>query len=180
MAKFPRKPKLNKAQTQDLIIDFCEAIAATKNGSESAQLLTDLLGKQELEMLARRLKVAEMLLDDNTYEQIGKALKISKTTIARVQSWLQNSGEGYRLVIERTKKNRPSSSQPTDPLSFSRLKRKYPLYFWPQLAMEYWANNSSKKHKEQMQKLLSKIEDKPKMYKDLEIILRQNNLKKVL
>jgi len=177
MAKFPRRPKLDKAQTQDLIIDFCEAIAATKNGSESAQLLTDLLGKQELEMLARRLKVAEMLLDDNTYEQIGKALKISKTTIARVQSWLQNSGEGYRLIIERTKKNRPKAEETLNPLSFSGLKRKYPAYFWPQLALEYWANNSSKKHKEQMQKLLAKIEDKPKMYKDLEVLLRQNSKK---
>lgn len=175
MAKYPRKPKLSKAQTQDLIIDFCEAMAATKNGTESAQLLTDLLGKQELEMLARRLKVAELLLDDNTYEQIEKALKISKTTIARVQTWLQNSGEGYRLIIERTKKNRPMLNSSPAPFTFAALKRKYPAYFWPQVALEYWANNSSKKHRDQMQKLLAKIQDKPKIYKDLEILLRQTN-----
>lgn len=177
MAKFPRKPKLDKRQTQDLVIDLCEAIAATKNSQEAAQLLTDLLGKQELEMLSRRLKVAELLLDEYTYEQIQRALKMSRTTIARVQTWLQNSGEGYRLVIERTKDSKQSRWENAKPLKLSAIKRKYPLYYWPQIALEYWIKNSSKKHQEQMLKLLDKIEEKPKLYKELEQLLR--NSKKV-
>ncbi len=172
MAKFPRKPKLDKAQTQELIIDLCQAIAATKNRSEAAQLLTDLLGKQELEMLAKRLKIAELLLQEYTYEQIRKALKVSQSTIARVQAWLQNSGDGYRLIVERTKSSNQSRFENEKPFKLSGMKKKYPLYYWPQIVLEYWIKNSSRKDKEQMQKLLDKINDKPKIYKELESLLR--------
>ncbi|MBL8029807.1 MAG: helix-turn-helix domain-containing protein [Candidatus Doudnabacteria bacterium] len=173
MAKFPRKPKLDKRQTQDLIIDFCEAIAATKNSQEAAQLLTDLLGKQELEMLARRLKVAELLLQGYIYDDIQKLLKMSRATIARVQSWLQNSGEGYRLVIERTKGSRQTRWENEKPFKLSGMKKKYPMYYWPQIVLEYWVKNSSQKHKREMLKLISKIEEKPKIYKELETLLKE-------
>lgn len=173
MAKFSRKPKLDKRQTQDLIIDFCECIAATKNSQEAAQLLTDLLGKQELEMLARRLKVAELLLEEFTYDDIQKFLKISRPTIARVQTWLQNSGEGYRLVIERTKGNKNSRRENEKSFTLTGMKKKYPIYYWPQIALEYWVKNSSKKRKEEMVNLLSKIEEKQGVYKELAILLRQ-------
>lgn len=173
MAKFSRKPKLDKKQTQDFIIDFCEAIASTKNSTEAAQLLTDLLGKQELEMLSRRLKVADLLLQDFTYQEIQKFLKMSKTTIARVQAWLQNSGEGYRLAIERTRGSKNSRWQNEKPFTLTGMKKKYPLYYWPQIALEYWVKHSSKKHQEEMLKLLSKIEEKPGIYKELELLLRQ-------
>jgi len=171
MAKFARKSKLDKRQVQDIIIDLCEAIASTKNSQEAAQLLTDLLGKQELEMLARRLKVAELLLEEFTYQDIQKALKMGKSTIARVQAWLQNSGEGYRLVIERTQGSKKNRWENEKPFSLRGMKKKYPLYFWPQLALEYWIKNSSKKHKNEMLRILSKIEEKPSLYKELELLL---------
>lgn len=173
MAKFPRKPKLDKSQTQEIIIDFCQAIASTKSSTEAAQLLTDLLGKQELEMLARRLKVAELLLEEYTYDQIRKALKISQATIARVQAWLQTSGDGYRLIIERTKGSKQSRYNNEKPFKLSGMKKKHPLYYWPQILLEYWIKNSSKKDKEQMQKILVKINDKSKMYQELESLLKE-------
>lgn len=175
MAKYPRKAKLDKSQTQDLIIDFCQAIASTKNGTEAAQLLTDLLGKQELEMLARRLKIAELLLEEYTYEQIRKVLKVSQATIARVQTWLQTSGDGYRLIIQRTKGQSQNRYENEKPFKLSGIKKKYPLYYWPQIVLEYWVKNSSRKHKEQMLKLLAKVNDKPKIYKELESLLRIKN-----
>ncbi|MDR3643056.1 MAG: YerC/YecD family TrpR-related protein [Candidatus Doudnabacteria bacterium] len=175
MAKFPRKPKMDKSEMQEIIIDFCQAIAATKSSQEAAQLLTDLLGKQELEMLAMRLRIAELLLDEQTYEQIRKILKVSQATIARVQTWLQTSGDGYRLIIQRIKGRSQSRYENEKPFKLSGIKKKYPLYFWPQIVLEYWVKNSSRKDKEQMQKLLAKINDKPKMYKELEGILRTNN-----
>jgi TrpR-related protein YerC/YecD len=172
MAKFPRFPKLDKRTTEEIIIDFCEAISATKNSKEAAQLLTDLLGRQELEMLARRLKIAQLLLDDFKYGDIQKLLKVSSTTIARVQTWLQQSGEGYRLVIERTRGSRKSRSINQSPVRLSGIKKKYPLYFWPQILLEYWVKNSSQKQKHEMQNVLSRINDKSKLYKDLEVLLK--------
>lgn len=176
MAKFPRKAKLDKPQTQDLIIDFCQAVALTKSSTEAAQLLTDLLGKQELEMLARRLKIAELLLEEYTYEQIRKVLKVSQATIARVQTWLQTSGDGYRLIIQRTKGLSQSRYENEKPFRLSGIKKKYPLYYWPQIVLEYWVKNSSRKHKEQMLKLLDRVNDKPKIYKELESLLKKNSI----
>src|SRR3990167_1666437 len=119
MAKFPRNPKLTKSQTQELIVDLCEAIALTGSSNEAAELLTDLLGKQELEMIAKRLRIAELLLEERTYEEIREALKTSGSTIARVQVWLQQSGEGYRKIIERTKGKRKRRKENETPPNVS-------------------------------------------------------------
>jgi TrpR-related protein YerC/YecD len=174
MAKFPRLPKLNHRQIEDIVIDLCEAMATTRNSQEAAKILTDLLGKQELEMLAKRLKVAELLLEGWTYEDITKAWKVSPGTIARVQTWLQQSGEGYRLAIDRAKPKRESREKNEAPMRLRGIKKKYPMYFWPQIVLEYWIKNSSQKQKQEMQKILEKLNDKPKMYQQLENLLSVN------
>ena len=66
MAKFLRHPKLSAEKPRGMVVDLCESMAATKNSAEAAKILTDLLGQQELEMIARRLRVAELLLEDKT------------------------------------------------------------------------------------------------------------------
>ena len=175
MAKFPRNPKLTKSQTQELIVDLCEAIALTGSSNEAAELLTDLLGKQELEMIAKRLRIAELLLEERTYEEIREALKTSGSTIARVQVWLQQSGEGYRKIIERTKGKRKRRKENETPPNVSGIKKKYPMYFWPQILLEYWIKNATQKEKKEMQNILSKLDTKSNMYEELMKLL--NNKK---
>ena len=172
MAKFARFPKLSKEKSQDMVIDLCEAIAATRNSREAADLLTDILGKQELEMVAKRLRVAELLLDGCKYEEITDELKVSPGTIARVQIWLQNSGEGYRLIIERTKSKSKSRETNDQPVRLSAIKKKYPGYFWPQIMLDYWIKNSSAKQKREMQAILSKVDAKTQAYKELQNLLQ--------
>lgn len=176
MAKFPRQPKLDKETTQEIITDLCEAVAQAKNPAEAAELLTDLLGRQELEMVARRLRVADMLLDDLTYDDIRKELKISTTTIARVQVWLHESGEGYRKIIERTKAIRKSRQKNLKMFQPSGLKKKYPIYFWPQIMLDHWLKNSTKKQKSDMLQILSKVNDKGKVFMELQKQLRKSGL----
>lgn len=155
-------------------MDLCAAIAAMHNTKEAAQLLTDLLGKQELEMIARRLKIAELLLNEETYENINRTLKASFATIARVHAWLKESGEGYRLALERTKSKRDSLSKADEPVKLSSIKRKYPMYFWPQIMLEYWVKNSSLKEKRQMKEVLDRLGAKRSLYKELDRVLRSN------
>jgi TrpR-related protein YerC/YecD len=174
MAKFARFPKLSRQKTQEMIIDLCEAIAATRNSREAADLLTDILGKQELEMVAKRLRVAELLLDNYKYDDIIEELKVSPTTIARVQVWLQDSGDGYRMIIERTKSKRRSRERNEEPVKLSAIKKKYPGYFWPQIMLEYWIKNSSKKQKQEMQAILAKVDKKTSAYKELKNLLQNN------
>jgi len=176
MAKFSRHQKLHKNKIREIVTDLCSAVAFAKTPPEAAELLTDLLGRQEFEMIARRLRVAEMLLDGLTYDDISKDLKISTTTIARVQVWLHQSGEGYRKIIERMKKVRKTKLRNEQVFKPTGIKRKYPLYYWPQIILNYWASSSTKDQKEGMLKILAKVNGKSKAFKDLEMQLRQNIL----
>lgn len=103
MAKFSRIPKLTKKERQNLLIALCEALISVRKKEEAAQFLADLLSPQELEMLAKRLEIARLLIDGDTYDAIRGKLKVSHNTIARVNAWLTLSGSGFRLVIERTR-----------------------------------------------------------------------------
>lgn len=101
MAKFPRISKLSKKEQEELILEFCEAFVAIKNTREAASFVKDLLGRQEIEMLAKRLKIAKLLLEGKKYGEIGDELRVSFGTIARVNLWLKTSGEGYRIFFGR-------------------------------------------------------------------------------
>ncbi len=174
MAKFPKRQKTSKVYTQEMIVDLCTAIADTKNATEAAELLTDLLGKQEMEMLARRLRIAGLLLENYTYEDISGELKVSPTTVSRVVTWLNTSGDGYRNILERIKKKRSVRQENEKPFTMKGIKRKHSMYYWPQLMLEYWVKNSTLKQKEAMIKILSKVDEKSKQYKNLMNLLIQN------
>lgn len=175
MAKFPRHSKLDGAKVEEMIVDLCQAIALTNDKKEAAELLTDLLGKQELEMISKRLRIAELLLENMTYEEINKELKVSFSTIARVQSWLQSAGEGYRAIIAKTKSKRDSRWEGEQPVNLRGIKKKYPMYFWPQIMFKYWVQNASIKEKQDMRNILAKVGAKTEMYRELEILLRANH-----
>ncbi|MEK7618131.1 MAG: YerC/YecD family TrpR-related protein [Patescibacteria group bacterium] len=174
MAKFSKKSKLENNKSQELVADLCEAISLTSNRQEAAELLTDLLGQQELEMIAKRLRIAELLLDDLTYEDITMELKASPNTIARVQAWLQQAGEGYRQIIEKTKSKRKNFQASSDFGGWRNLKKKYPIYFWPQLLLEQWVKSSNEKDKQRMKGILSKLQEKKGMYKELNALLQED------
>src|SRR3989344_2872384 len=106
MSKFYSKSKLRKEDEQELLLDFCDIVSSIKDSNEAAQFLRDLLSPQEIEMLAKRIKVAELLIDEWSYNRIKDYLKVSDGTIARVNEWLKLTGDGYRLVVERLKKKR--------------------------------------------------------------------------
>lgn len=178
MAKFPRHAKLDKGRTREIITDLCEAMAQTKTAAEAAEVLTDLLGRQELEMVARRLRVAELLLDDLTYQDISKDLKISAATIARVQAWLSEAGEGYRKIVKRIKGIRGSRRENARPFQPSGFKKKYPLYFWPQLVFDYWIKSSTQKQKKAMLEILSRTNDKNRLFRELTAQLKSVRISK--
>ncbi len=172
MVKFSQYQKLPREEREELLIELCEALVSVKNSQEAAQLLTDLLSSQEAEMIAKRLKIAHFLILGKTYEDIKKNLKVSDNTISRVNSWLNLSGEGYRLVISRRKKQREEDHDGEGrDYSWRYVKRKYPTYFWPQLVLEEIVKNANKKQKERLISTLSQLDKKSRLYKDLKKVL---------
>lgn len=180
MAKFSRIPKLTPKEQEELIIEFCRAIVEIRTGEEAAHFIKDLLSKQEAEMLAKRIAIARLLINGKNYAQIRNALKASYGTIARISYWLSTSGEGYRLIVNRVKPQLPEKSDKQQlmeelqkPFSWRLFKRKYPLYFWPDLIIEEIINGASKKHKDRIRSILEKFEDKKSMFKELKILLKE-------
>lgn len=173
MAKFPRIPKLTKKERQQLLLALCEALASIKKNEEAAQFLADLLSPQELEMLAKRLAIAKLLVENKTYDSIRNILKVSHNTIARVNAWLTLSGSGFRLVIERTKRRgkkvyEHSLEEKLDPYSWYNLKRRYSMYFLPELIIEELIKKSDEKQRGKLNSILSSIEGKIGVFKQID------------
>lgn len=68
---------------------------------EVRRYLRDLMTPQEIEELAERLAVANMLNQKMTYVEISNKTSMSSTTIARISKWLKNGRNGYKLVLGR-------------------------------------------------------------------------------
>ena len=169
MAKFSLNSKLTKKESEDLILRFCQALTQIKKPEEAVKFITDLLSKSEAEMLAKRLKIAELLLEGETYQDIREALKVSHTTVARVSEWLKIQGEGYRLIVERTKKL--AKIEPQKPRLVG-MKRLYPQYYWPEILLQEIVYSASKRQKQRLQKILDSLGEKTKLYKQLSRLIR--------
>ena len=107
-------------------------MVSLKNPNEAAELLADLLGSQELLMLAKRLYIAKLLLDKYTYEEITKELNTSSATVARINIWLKQYGAGYKRVISRIKGKKTAIPDKPAPLkgiddyfSWAATRRRY-------------------------------------------------------
>jgi len=175
MSKFYSKSKLRKEDEQELLLDFCDIVSSIKDPNEAARFLRDLLSPQEIEMLAKRIKVAELLIDEWSYNKIKEYLKVSDGTIARVNEWLKLTGDGYRLVVERLKKKRKERKidNKYEVSDFEKLKRKYPIYFWPELLSRDIIKNLKVKGRSKVLEELEKIQDKPELYKKIKKELKK-------
>jgi len=175
MAKFSNPSKLSSDEQERLLINFCRALSQIKDEAEAAQLIKDLLSRQEAEMLAKRLRAAELLMDGKRYSEISLELKIGSNTIARVHEWLKLSGEGYRLILDRMEKTKEPRNIKArdyfDSSSWKSVKKKYPMYFWPQLLLEDIMKTAKKKDKEKMRAILSKMDKKSELFKRIGGIL---------
>lgn len=183
MAKFSKHSKLAKRERQELLLFFCDALTNLNKKEEVAEFLTDLLSPQELEMLSKRLEIARLLIQENTYQTIKAKLKVSDNTIARVNAWLTLSGRGFRLVIKRTKKEEAKSiedyhNEKYDPYSWYNIKRRYSMYFLPELLIEELMKRSSKKEQEKIVSILSSIEGKPELFKTVQFQKDYNKVKR--
>jgi TrpR-related protein YerC/YecD len=173
MARYSHIPKEIQ---QELLTDFCEALLTIKTPEEAVKFLTDLLTKSEVIMLAKRIKIAKLLIEGKDYKTIEGRLKVSHSTIAKVAAWLVESGEGFRLITERTKKEKPKPPTSWDYAmgEWKSFKRRYPTMFWPQLLIEEIIESANKKQREKIRRAIEKLDHKSKLYKQINKILIKN------
>lgn len=163
--------RLPKAEVEKIFYKLCRAICEMKNTQEAAEFLRDLLSFQEAEMIAKRLKIAELILQDRTYTEIKQQLKVGYGKIARVQEWLKISGDGYRLALKRTIKDHTKEESSRRNINeWVSIKKKYPAYFWPEMLLENIIKSSGIRQRERIHSAIremEKMKKKTNLYKKI-------------
>lgn len=90
------EPQLKTGACQELY----RVVAGVKNADQAAKLLRDLLTYEEIEEAARRLQVATLLDEGQTFRDIAARTNMSTATITRINYWLHHGTGGYRLALE--------------------------------------------------------------------------------
>lgn len=90
-------PKLRSTEV-DLL---CRAVLSLKTEEECYAFFEDILTVAEIQSIAQRMAVAQMLDSGQTYEDIAQVTGASSATISRVKRSLAFGADGYRLVLDR-------------------------------------------------------------------------------
>lgn len=104
--KEKRLNKFSKDEQENLVFDLINAFSLASNPLDSALLLQDLLTEVEVNNLAKRLRIAKLLLGGETHEEIVSQLHCSFATVTKVRIWLDNAGDGLKKVIKRLPQRR--------------------------------------------------------------------------
>lgn len=131
-----RKDDLTEKQVIETLDTLYTAAGAVRGRAAMRRFLRDLLTGSERIMLGRRLIIARRILAGDGYDIIADDLKVGKTTIAKVDRWLQDQMPGYEEAIQGMEREFSKRQiQHESRKRFAALKRKYPLHFllfpWP-------------------------------------------------
>ncbi len=94
----------------DEITALAGAVTSLRETDEALRFLRDLCTVNELKELGQRWHVARLLDEGVSYHEISDRTGASSATISRVGQWLRYGRDGYRLVIDRTRRRRPAGA----------------------------------------------------------------------
>jgi TrpR-related protein YerC/YecD len=77
------------------------AIESLENLAEVEAFFRDLCTLSELEAMAHRWRVAQLLDRGLPYLEVAERTHASTTTVTRVAHWLRHGEGGYRLALDR-------------------------------------------------------------------------------
>lgn len=113
-------------------LDILYTAVAHVRGRQAAKLfLRDLLTESERIMLGRRIMVARLLLQGESFETVRRRTGVGLATIGRVGKWLADQFPGYENIIANMEEEfgkRDFKRKYATSMLF-RFKKKYPLHF---------------------------------------------------
>ena len=170
LQKAKRLEKLSRREQEGLILDLINAMVGAKNVGDAALFLQDLLTKSEMKILSKRLRIAKLLIQGMDYREIESSLHVGHSTIAKIAAWLSERGEGFRKVIGSLPKQSDEASW-KEISEWDNFKRRYPLYFWPEILLEEIVKGANSRQKERIRGVLEKLEEKSELHKKIEQLL---------
>lgn len=90
-----------------------------------------------------------------------------------MQEWLKLQGDGYRKAVKNAK-SIPAEKGYTseDHMGVRSIKKRYPLYYWPEILLENIVRNSNKKQQEEIKNIVGQL-DKMKEKTELFLMLKK-------
>lgn len=104
MVDYVRPKKLEKLTREgkiEFMFDLINSFSVVKNPTETAFFLQDLLTANEIKNLAKRLRIAKLLLAGVTQREVADKADVSLATVNKVNLWLDRGGEGFKNVISK-------------------------------------------------------------------------------
>ena len=80
------------------------AIASLRTTDEVERFLRDLCTISELDAMAHRWQVAQLLDEGLPYLEVARRARASTTTVTRVAQWLRRGEGGYSLALSRRRR----------------------------------------------------------------------------
>lgn len=102
---------VDKKERYRIIEELFEVITNLRTKKEVIDFLVGLLTSSEALMIARRLQIAKMLADEESYDYIQKKLRVSHQTIATVEKWLQNDDSKKKTIIKKLREIKKSAGE---------------------------------------------------------------------
>lgn len=90
------------SKDQKLLVD---SFYRVKTKKDLNSLIADLFTEEEILDLAQRLKIADLILKDKTYEEIAGQVKVSTSTISKIGQVIKFGKGGFKLIQPKVKKN---------------------------------------------------------------------------
>ena len=90
---------------------LADALLTMRDRGEMLRFLRDLCTLQELEALAHRWQIVQLLEDGVPYLEISERVGASTTTVTRVAQWLRHGAGGYRTALDRLRRTARSTKK---------------------------------------------------------------------
>ncbi|MEA2006741.1 MAG: YerC/YecD family TrpR-related protein [Patescibacteria group bacterium] len=91
---------VSKKERYQLVGEFFDIVYYLKTKKEIIDFFIGLLTTSESLMVARRIQIAKLIIQGETYEKIRKKLGVGCQTIQKVDRWLHERDGAYLNVLE--------------------------------------------------------------------------------
>jgi len=127
MAKV-RPHTINAKEKYQALDSLFDVISKLKTKQEIVEFFLGLFTQSESLMMARRIQIARMLLNDKSYDEIKKELRVGTQTVHATYLWLHKGDKKYAAWLKARvseDKNRKGNKAGT---TYKSLLDKYPQH----------------------------------------------------
>jgi len=150
-----RLNKLSKDKELDLVFDLINAISLVNDSKKAALLLQDLLSPAEIKNISKRLRIAKLLVEGKTQEEIIDEMHCSFGTISKMSLWLHEAGIGVKEVIRKL----PKRQEGVDFVG-----QRFRLYRMPEAIWEDYLNLKSAIQRKRVEDLMKNTKIKKELF----------------